>query len=75
MACVNEKGQLTESAKKLFRAIGNQSLTPAEISKSAGIPLFKVRSSLREMTEAEYIAEESGQYRLTSKAIELLEKQ
>ena len=40
MACVNAKGQLTQSAKKLLRAVGDDSLSPQDISKSR-IPLSK----------------------------------
>lgn len=73
MACVNEKGQLTESAKKLLNTIGTNSLTTKEISKNSDIPLFKVRSSLREMKSIDYVIEENERYNLSSKAIDVLE--
>ncbi len=74
MACVNAKGQLTQSAKKLLRAVGDDSLSPQDISKKAGIPLFKVRSSLRELKDAEYVSEENGSWQLTEKAKKVLEE-
>lgn len=74
MACVNDKGQLTESAKKILNAVSGDPVTPQEISKKIDMPLFKVRSSLREMLEIEFISEENGKYQITQKAIEALEK-
>lgn len=65
MACINPDGTLLDSAKALLRIVQNP-LTPEEISKKVGQPLFKVRSSLREMSAAEFVKEESGKYTITS---------
>jgi len=64
MACVNPDGTLSESAKMLLRYLG-EPLAPEEISKKVGQQLFKVRSSLREMTEAELVREDGGKYSIT----------
>jgi predicted transcriptional regulator len=69
MACVNPDGTVTESAKALLAAVENP-LTPEEISKQVGQPLFKVRSSIREMVQAELVKEEGGKYILTEKGRE-----
>lgn len=69
MACVNPDGTVTESAKALLTVLQNPS-TPEDISKQVGQPLFKVRSSLREMVQAELIKEENGKYVLTEKGKE-----
>jgi predicted transcriptional regulator len=69
MACVNPDGTVTESAKALLTVVQNP-LTPEEISKQVGQPLFKVRSSIREMIQAELIKEEAGKYVLTEKGRE-----
>ncbi len=69
MACVNPDGTVTESAKALLSSILDP-LTPEEISQRVGQPLFKVRSSLREMTAAELVKEESGKYAITAKGKE-----
>ena len=71
MACINPDGTITESAKALLSIIHNP-LTPEDISKQVGQPLFKVRSSLREMTSAELVLEEEGKYTLTEKGKERL---
>ena len=67
MTCVNEQGQINASAKKVLEAIEVNTLTPQDISKSAGVPLFKVRSGLREMLEVGFVTEESGSYKITEK--------
>ena len=65
MACVNPDGSLTESAQNLLRVLA-EPLTPEEISRKTGQPLFKVRSSLREMVDAALITEEGGRYTVTA---------
>jgi len=61
MPCVNPDGSITDSAKALLKVIETP-LTAEEISKKAGQPLFKIRSSLREMVGAELIKEEGNKY-------------
>jgi predicted transcriptional regulator len=69
MACVNPDGTVTDSAKALLNVIQDP-LTPEDISKQLGQPLFKVRSSIREMAQAELVKEEDGKYVLTEKGRE-----
>jgi predicted transcriptional regulator len=69
MACVNPDGSITESAKALLAVIGNP-LTPEEISKKLGQPLFKVRSSLREMTGADLVEQQDDKFVITEKGRE-----
>jgi hypothetical protein len=49
MACINADGSLTPIAKKVLTAL----LTPGtamEIGERSGVPLYRVRSSLRELS-------------------------
>ena len=69
MACVNPDGTLSESARALLNAIQTP-LTPEEISKQVGQPLFKVRSSIREMVQAELIEEKEGKFIIAEKGRE-----
>jgi len=71
MACVNPDGTLSESGRMLLTVLA-EPLSPEEISQKAGQPLFKVRSSLREMAEAELISEAGGSYTTTPAGKELL---
>ena len=51
MACVNADGTITPTAKALLKSLDTP-LGAEEIAARLGSPLFKVRSSLREMLEA-----------------------
>jgi predicted transcriptional regulator len=64
MACVNPDGTLSESAKALLRALSKQTAAE-EIAKQVGQPLFKVRSSLRELTATGLIQEDGDKYLIT----------
>jgi predicted transcriptional regulator len=43
-----------------------------EIAKSTGLPLFRVRSGLRELTQAGLANQKDDKYELSSKGVELL---
>jgi len=66
MPCINPDGSLTESAKILLKA-AHESLTPEDLAKKIGLPLYKVRSSLREMSEVGLIKETEGKFIITGK--------
>lgn len=72
MACMTDSGHLTESAKKLLKSIEADYLTPQDISKSVGLPLFKIRSSLREMEGMELVVKEGDKYKMAPKALEYI---
>lgn len=64
MACVNADGTITPTAKALLQSLE----TPRgaeEIAAALGLPLFRVRSSLRELAEAGLVAAEGDHYRTT----------
>ena len=61
MACINEDGTLTPSAKKVLSAISSP-ITLEEAAKSTGLPLFRIRSSIREMLEAGLVEEKEEKY-------------
>lgn len=64
MACINPDGTLTPSAQAVLKA-AETPCSPAEIAKAANLPLFRVRSSLRELVEAGLLREENGSFTLT----------
>jgi len=72
MACISPDGKPTESGTKMLRALKAGLGAPEEIAKEAGLPLFRVRSGLRELAEAG-LADQSGEkYKLSPKGIEML---
>ncbi|GIV14929.1 MAG: hypothetical protein KatS3mg022_0364 [Armatimonadota bacterium] len=64
MACISAEGTLTESARKMLQVLQNPA-TPEEVAQVTGLPLFRVRSGLREMAQAGLVEEKEGCYTLT----------
>jgi len=73
MACVSPDGKPTESGTKMLRALKSGLETSEEIAKDAGLPLFRVRSGLRELTQAGLANQKDGKYELSPKGAELLD--
>ena len=72
MACINPDGTLTPSAKAILSAVSSP--TPLEeVAKSTGLPLFRIRSSIREMLEAGLVEEKEGKYAVTKLGREKIE--
>jgi predicted transcriptional regulator len=65
MACVNPDGTLSDSAKALLKALSKPTAAE-EIAKQVGQPLFKVRSSLRELAAAGLIQEQDEKFLITA---------
>lgn len=61
MACVNADGTITETARSLLKAVESP-LGAEEIAARLGLPLFRVRSSLREMAEAGLILSQGDDF-------------
>ena len=72
MACISPDGKPTESGTKMLRVIKSGLSTPEEIAEGAGLPLFRVRSGLRELTQAGLANQKDDKYELSSKGIELV---
>jgi len=72
MACISPDGKPTESGTKMLRALQSGLGTPEEIAKGAGLPLFRVRSGLRELTQAGLANLKDEKHELSPKGIDLL---
>jgi hypothetical protein len=64
MACVNPDGTLTASASSILRALTSPA-TPDQVARATDLPLYRVRSGLREMVEAKMATEHEGLYERT----------
>jgi len=73
MACISPDGKPTESGAKMLRALNSGLGSPEEIAKDAGLPLFRVRSGLRELTQAGLANQKNDKYEITEKGAELIE--
>ncbi|MEW6725834.1 MAG: hypothetical protein ACOYU7_08745 [Bacillota bacterium] len=65
MACVNPDGAVTRPGKLILQALVEGAATPEEAAEVSNIPVYRVRSGLREMAQAGYIQEENGRYTIT----------
>lgn len=76
MACVNPDGTLSPTGRQLLVALG-PSTAPAgrtveALAVAVGVPLFRIRASLREAIAAGLVVETAGSIGRTPKADELL---
>lgn len=72
MVCISPDGKPTESGSKMLRALSSGVGTPEEIAQNTGLPLFRVRSGLREFTQAGLANQKDDRYELSSKGVELV---
>lgn len=75
MACINSQGYLTKSAKRLLESLTKKEQTAEQIARELGVPLFKVRSFLREMESLGFVAKTGDIYAITGKGKTVLLKQ
>jgi predicted transcriptional regulator len=72
MACVSPDGKPTESGTKMLRALQTGLKSPEEVAQKTGLPLFRVRSGLREITQAGLAEEKEDRYGLSEKGATLI---
>jgi predicted transcriptional regulator len=72
MACVSPDGKPTESGSKMLRALQAGSKSPEEIATNTGLPLFRVRSGLRELVQAGLAAQKEDSYKLSEEGAKLI---
>jgi hypothetical protein len=65
MPCVSPDGKPTSTGKATLVSLKDGALSPEEVAGKTGQPLFKVRSGLRELTNAGFVQEIENKYRLT----------
>ena len=71
MGCVNPDGTLSLSARQMLQIL-TEPMTPEDAAKAAGQPLFKVRSSLREMVDSGLISNDGDRYSITESGLQKL---
>ena len=73
MACIGSSGDLTDSARSLLAALDSPA-SPDQVAAHTGLPLFRVRSGLREMAEAGVIEiNDGGAFAITALGRTLLQ--
>jgi len=71
MACISPDGKPTASGAKMLRALKAKAGPAEEVAQKAGLPLFRVRSGLRELTQAGLVSQKGEKYELSAKGGEL----
>ena len=72
MACISPDGNPTESGARMLRALNSGLGSPEEIAQDVGLPLFRVRSGLRELTQAGLANQKNDKYEISDKGTELI---
>lgn len=72
MACINPDGSLTRPGRALLTAL-QRPVDLARASSDSGIPLYRVRSVIRELLEAGLVSVEGELYKITGPGMEKLQ--
>jgi predicted transcriptional regulator len=71
MACINPDGTLTPAAQAVITALKTP-CTPAELTQVTSLPVYRIRSTIRELNEAGLVLEANGKYQLTNTGMKRL---
>ena len=72
MGCISPDGTPTETGKKMLLALQRGLRSPQDIAKETGLPLFRVRSGLRDIVVAGLAEQKGNDYGLSPKGSELV---
>lgn len=64
MACVNATGEITESARQILIALLEAAPLP-QVAAQTGLPLYRIRSAMRELAEAGLAVETEDGWKTT----------
>jgi predicted transcriptional regulator len=71
MACISPDGKPTVSGGKMLVALKAGPCSAEEIAKASGLPVFRVRSGLRELAQAGLTNAKGDKYELSPEGQEL----
>ncbi len=69
MGCVNPDGTMSESALKMLRYLAEPH-SPEDAAAALEQPLFRIRASLREMSESGLISQSGDSYQSTEAGLQ-----
>jgi predicted Rossmann fold nucleotide-binding protein DprA/Smf involved in DNA uptake len=72
MPCIDDRGQLNVVSRKILNAF-TEPTTLEKAAEQTGLPLYRIRSGVREMAQAGLIEEKNGAYIATAAGRALLE--
>jgi len=65
MPCVSADGKPTKSGIEMLSALKSGASTPDALSGATGMPMFRVRSGLRQLVNAGFVKQVDDNYQLT----------
>lgn len=72
MACIGPDGKPTESGTKMLYALNSGLGSPEEIAKRTELPLFRVRSGLRQLIQVGLANQKDAKYELSPQGVEVV---
>jgi hypothetical protein len=72
VGCINADGTVTRSGELILLALRTP-LTPEEAAKETGVPLFKVRSGIRELLAARLVQAADDKFQSTPDGLDRVE--
>jgi predicted transcriptional regulator len=70
MPCIDSQGHMSEAARRILDAL-EQPQTPENAASLLNLPLYRVRSGVREMVEAGLLSESNGTFVATPRGRQL----
>ncbi len=74
MACINPDGTLSSATRKILDAMSSPT-TLEDVAKETRLPLYRIRSSVREIVDAGWVQQTDGKYVITPAGQERLSVQ
>jgi predicted transcriptional regulator len=73
MPCISADGKPTPTAKQVLTSLQGGKHALEDIALAVGLPLFRIRSSMRELVAAGWVRPQAdGTYELSEKGLEIL---
>ncbi len=72
MACINPDGTLTRPGRAILNAM-REPATLEQVSAGSGVPLYRVRSVIRELLDAGLVVKNGEMYQATEQGIAKLD--
>lgn len=73
MACVNASGEITDSARQILAAMVEVS-SLSRVAAQTGLPLYRIRSAMRELSSAGFAVESEDGWKTTEAGREAMER-
>jgi predicted transcriptional regulator len=73
MACINASGEISESARQILTAM-LEAAPLSHVAAQTGLPLYRIRSAMRELSEAGLAVESDDGWKTTETGRNAIER-